>query len=50
MQQMESEAQLARWQGWSDASSLLQTEEQAVLADLFALEGAFSTSMTHKQS
>jgi hypothetical protein len=50
MQQMESEAQLAQWKGWSDASSVLEMEEQAVLMDLLGLENAFSTSGASKRS
>jgi hypothetical protein len=50
MQQMESEAQLAQWKSWSDASSVLQTEEQAVLADLFALEDALDPGIVLKRS
>jgi DNA-binding beta-propeller fold protein YncE len=50
MQRLETEAQLAPWKSWSDASALLQIEEQAVLADLFALQDAFSPSVHSKRS
>jgi hypothetical protein len=50
MQRIQAEAQLARWQGWSDASSVLQMEEQAVLADLFALEDAWNPGVVLKRS
>jgi hypothetical protein len=46
----EAEARWASWKSWSDAYSLTEAEEQVVLADLFALEDAFSTSMTHKRA
>jgi hypothetical protein len=50
MGQIEADVQSAQWKSWGDAYSLLQTEEQTVLADLFALEDAFSTSMDHRRS
>jgi sugar lactone lactonase YvrE len=50
MQRIETEAQLARWQGWSDASSVLQMEEQAVLMDLLALETAVHPGVVLKRS
>jgi hypothetical protein len=50
MQRIETEAQLARWKSWSDVYSVLQTEEQAVLADLFALEDALDPGVVLKRS
>jgi hypothetical protein len=50
MGQIEADVQSAQWKSWGDAYAVLQVEEQTVLADLFALEGAFSTSMDHKRS
>jgi sugar lactone lactonase YvrE len=50
LQRIETEAQLAQWKSWSDVYSVLQTEEQAVLADLFALEDALAPGVVLKRS